>query len=104
MHVQRRCTTKGCRRAVPPGARMCPRCGSRRFAYVARYVDPSGRERSESFDRAADAEAFTLIQETGKATGAWIDPARGRVRLRALHATWRTKADGRLAATTLDKL
>jgi integrase len=104
MHIQRRCTTKGCRRAVPPGARTCRGCGSRRFAYVARYVDPSGRERSESFDRAADAEAFALTQETGKTTGAWIDPAKGRVRLRVFHATWRTKADGRLAATTLDKL
>lgn len=104
MHIQRRCTTKGCRRAVPPGARRCRGCGSRRIAYVARYVDPSGRERSESFDRAPDAEAFALTQETGKATGAWIDPAKGRVRLRAFHATWRSKADGRLAATTLDKL
>src|SRR6266545_5395733 len=104
MHIQRRCTTKGCRRAVPAGARTCRWCGSRRFAYVARYVDPSGRERSESFDRAADAEAFALTQETGKTTGAWIDPAKGRVRLRVFHATWRTKADGRLAATTLDKL
>ena len=104
MHIQRRCTTKGCRRAVPPGARTCRGCGSRRFTYVARYVDPSGRERSESFDRAADAEAFALTQETGKTTGAWIDPAKGRVRLRVFHATWRTKADGRLAATTLDKL
>lgn len=87
MHVQRRCTTKGCRRAVPPGARTCRGCGSRRFAYVARYVDPSGHERSESFDRAADAEAFALTQETGKGAGAWIDPAKGRVRLRAFHAT-----------------
>jgi integrase len=83
---------------------MCRGCCSRRFAYVARYVDPSGRERSESFDRAADAEAFALTQETGKAAGAWIDPAKGRVWLRVFHATWRAKADGRLAATTLDKL
>jgi integrase len=104
MHIQRRCTTRGCRRVVPPGARTCRWCGSRRFAYVARYVDPSGRERSESFDRVADAETFALAQETGKARGAWIDPAQGRVRLREFHATWRAKADGRLAATTLDKI
>jgi integrase len=104
MYIQRRCTTKGCRRAIPPGARTCRGCGSRRFAYVARYVDPSGRERSESFARAIDAEAFALTQEAGKAAGAWIDPAKGHLRLRAFHATWRSKAEGRLAATTLDKL
>jgi hypothetical protein len=69
MHIQRRCTTKACRRAIPLGARTCRGCGSRRFAYGARYVDPSGRERSESFARAIDAEAFVLTQEAGKARG-----------------------------------
>jgi integrase len=103
MPVQRRCTARGCRRTAPPGVRTCPGCGSRRFAYIARYVDPQGRERSESFARSADAEAFAHAQETGKATGAWIDPAKGRVRLSAFRATWRSKAEARLAATTLDK-
>jgi integrase len=51
-------------------------------AYVARYRAPNGRERSKQFARRADAERFLAVAEVAKAEGSWVDPARGRMRLR----------------------
>ena len=53
-----------------------------RTAYLARYRGPDGRERSKQFAKRADAERFLSTAEVTKAEGSWIDPARGRVRLR----------------------
>jgi integrase len=56
--------------------------------YVARYIDPAGRERSKSFTRRKDAEAFLTEQEAAKLKGAWVDPRHGRTLFRDWHAEW----------------
>jgi integrase len=56
--------------------------------YVARYIDPGGRERSKSFTRHKDAEAYLTEIEAAKLTGAWVDPAHGRTLFCDWHAEW----------------
>jgi integrase-like protein len=51
-------------------------------AYLARYRGPDGRERSKQFAKRSDAERFLCVAEVTKAEGSWVDPARGRMRLR----------------------
>jgi len=61
--------------------------------YVARYVDPTGRERSKSFTRRADAQKYLTEIEAAKLRGAWVDPAHGRVRFAAwFQECWATRS------------
>jgi integrase len=53
-----------------------------RTAYLARYRGPDGRERSKQFPRRADAERFLAVAEVAQAEGSWVDPSKGRMRLR----------------------
>jgi hypothetical protein len=48
---------------------------------MARYTDPSGRERAKSFIRKRDAERFLTGIENDKLRGTWTDPTLGRVQL-----------------------
>lgn len=43
--------------------------------YRARYRDPLGRQRCETFSRKADAERFLREQQVEMERGRWIDPA-----------------------------
>ncbi len=52
--------------------------------YRARYRDPLGRQRSETFTRKADAERFLREMQVDVERGRWIDPAGADVAL----ATW----------------
>jgi hypothetical protein len=53
-HIVKRCSR--CRQRVPAGARACE-CGGR-VRWLARYIDPEGRERAQVFERQQDAEDF----------------------------------------------
>jgi hypothetical protein len=50
----------------------------------ARYRDPDGRPRSQTFDRKGDAERFLQRNGTAIQRGEWIDPHLRRV----LFAEW----------------
>ena len=52
--------------------------------YRARYRDPLGRQRSETFTRKADAERFLREMQVDIERGRWIDPAGADVAL----GTW----------------
>ena len=54
----------------------------------ARYLDPAGRERSQTFGRKTDAERFLATVETDKLRGAYLDPQAGRVTLGDFYAEW----------------
>lgn len=70
-----------------------------RPGWVARYVDPSGKERSQSFRRKVDAERFLTAMESSKLRGEWVDPALSRTTLADFSERWvGTIAD--LAAST----
>jgi integrase len=47
--------------------------------WVARYADPDGRRRGKVFDRKIDAQRYLAQIETSKVTGAFVDPARGKI-------------------------
>jgi integrase len=60
----------------------------------ARYRAPDGAERSRSFARKSDAEAFLTKIEDSKLRGDWIDPSLGKARVREYADQWlTTKAD-----------
>src|SRR5262245_31152663 len=54
----------------------------RGLRYKIHYTDPSGRQRSRSFARAVDADAFKSTVEADLVRGTWIDPAKGKITLR----------------------
>src|SRR6266540_1953668 len=60
-----------------PHVRM--RTTSRGARYVARYLDPDGKERSKTFRSKANAERFLIQVEAAKLNGAYRDPAAGRL-------------------------
>jgi len=55
------------------------RTTSRGARYVARYLDPDGKERSKTFRSKANAERFLIQVEAAKLNGAYRDPAAGRL-------------------------
>ena len=48
--------------------------------YRVHYVDPDGRQRSKSFDRAVEADRFKATVETDILRGTYIDPDAGRIK------------------------
>jgi integrase len=64
-------------------------------AYDARYLDPTGRERSKSFTRETDARNFLIDLEKRLQVRDWIDPKAGRLTLAefALPLTRRPRLD-----------
>jgi hypothetical protein len=52
--------------------------GHRKRPWRARYRSPDGQERSRSFVRKSDAEAFLATVENAKLRGEWCKPALGR--------------------------
>lgn len=47
--------------------------------WYTRYRDPSGRQRTKTFDRKVDAQRYLTGVEGAKQAGVYIDPARGKV-------------------------
>ena len=100
-HIVKRCSR--CRRRVPPRERACA-CGGKRIVWLARYVDPDGTEKAQTFERQQDAEDFVENLEADKNTGSYIDPKAGREVLGSVFArfigqtesapTTRSKWDG----------
>jgi integrase len=70
-------------------------------AYVVRYRTPGHKQRSKSFRLKRDAKLFAAGVETTKATGLFVDPARGKIPVNEWVETWLAgKVD--LAPTTRD--
>ena len=63
------------------------RARSGQVRWYARYRDPSGKQRTRTFDRKADAERFLTTVESSKLVGSYIDPAAGRLTVE----TWATR-------------
>ncbi len=56
--------------------------------WEARYRDPSGRQRTATFDRKADAQAFLAGTEADMQRGAWRSPEAGRLTGGQVAAAW----------------
>lgn len=65
----------------------------------ARWVDPSGRERSKSFPRKVDAQRFLSQLEALIHRGEYIDPRAGTITVRDLAEQW-IKGQSHLKAST----
>jgi hypothetical protein len=50
-----------------------------RVRWVARYFDPDGTRRSQTFDRKVDAQKFQARIETATEAGNYVDPNRGKI-------------------------
>jgi integrase len=103
-HIERRVRCRTC--GGPFAAGSCQKCGrhASQVAYRARYIDPTGRERSKSFSRRVDADRFLTTVESGKLQGTWTDPARGKVTFAAwLETWWTTAADLRPSTRARDR-
>jgi len=61
--------------------------------YQARYPGPDGRMRSgpQTFARKAEAEKYLSLIEAQMTRGEWIDPERGKIRLRDYAERWITE-------------
>ena len=54
-------------------AHVSPRQRNGKVRYLARYTDPSGRERAKSFTRKKDAKRFLTGIENDMLRGTWTD-------------------------------
>lgn len=59
-----------------------------RTRWYARYRDPSGAQRTKSFDRKVDAERYLTGVEGAKLTGTYVDPTRSRITLGVWADLW----------------
>jgi integrase len=98
-HIVKRCSR--CRRRVPAGARACE-CGGR-VRWLARYIDPEGVERAQTFARQQDAEDFLEGIEASKNDNSFIDPKAGRETLASYWVRWSAREVTVLAPTTFAK-
>jgi integrase len=62
------------------------RNGRRRW--YMRYRDPSGKQRTKTFDRKIDAERYLTTVESSKLTGTYIDPAAARLTVGVWSRRW----------------
>lgn len=60
-----------------------------KLRWQARYRDPSGREKSRSFERRIDADRFLISVESAKLDGGYVDPRAGRVTFQEYAEDWR---------------
>jgi hypothetical protein len=97
-HILKRCSR--CRRRVPPKDRACT-CGGKRIVWLARYADPDGREKAQTFERQQDAEDFLENIEAAKNDNRYVDPRAGRETLASVYA--RFAKDVTLAPSTASK-
>lgn len=70
-----------------PGTQVCNARHGKGRRWLARWVDRDGQERTESFDKKADAQSAIDGVVTAQRTGTYADPQRAAV-------TFRTVADG----------
>ena len=91
---------------------MANKSGRRRFGsvrqlpsgrYQVRYPGRDGQTRTaqETYERKGDAEKALSVIETQMIRGDWIDPVRGRIKLRDYAATWIEQRPG-LRPKTVD--
>jgi integrase len=85
---------------VPPRERACA-CGGNRIVWLARYVDPDGHEKAQTFGRQQDAEDFIEGIEASKNTGDYVDPKAGRETLDSIYGRFVKQA--KLSPTTWAK-
>lgn len=70
------------------GERVATKRHGNGLRFRARWIDPDGRERAESFRLKGDAERKIAAVEGDKLRGVYVDPHAGRVTLREYGENW----------------
>jgi len=78
------------RRVLPSG----------QVTYRVRYYGPDRRQRSRSFKRRRDAEAYAVHVGSELQRGAWLDPRRGKATVAEMWAEYERHGMGHLRETT----
>lgn len=73
-----------------------------RTRWYVRYRDPSGEQRTKTFDRRIDAERYLTGIESAKMTGSYVDPARSRITVVEWSDRW-LAGQAHLKPTTLER-
>lgn len=71
--------------------------------FRARYRDPSGKEKSKTFDSRKQAVAFLVKIDAAKSTGIYVDPSHGKILVRDFAATWLAGRDTRASTQARDE-
>ncbi|GAB3062688.1 site-specific integrase [Intrasporangium mesophilum] len=77
------------------------RTSTHRVSWRVRYRGPDGRQRSKTFARKRDAEAYEDQVKQQLRQGDWLDPRRGKVTLTSVWAEYERVGTSHLRATTL---
>jgi hypothetical protein len=56
--------------------------------YLARWRDPGGNQRAQSFDRKIDADRFLATVTVDQLQGRYVDPSAGRLTVEAFARQW----------------
>jgi hypothetical protein len=64
------------------------RRGSRGKRWLAVWIDPTGRERSQAFGKKTEAERYASKMEIDVAQGGYIDPKKARITVAQWCETW----------------
>lgn len=64
--------------------------GTSEVRYRVRWRDPSGKQRSKTFDRRRDADRWAATVEHSKNVGTYIDHQAGRITVKEYAEAWRT--------------
>jgi integrase len=70
--------------------------------WQARYRAPDGKERSRTFDRKVDAQAFLATVESSKLRNEWVEPRLGRQSFGNYASEWMTTKVHRAARTRIN--
>ncbi len=70
--------------------------------WYMRYRDPTGQQRTKTFDRKIDAERYLVSIETTKLTGSYIDPKRSAVTVGEFARQWKA-AQAHLKPSTRER-
>lgn len=73
----------------PGGERVPSRRHGRGKRWRVRYVDDAGRKREQLFDRKPDADRFDANTRADVSRGVYVDPAAGKVTVKAYAEQWR---------------
>ncbi len=60
----------------------------KRTSYLVRWRDPSGNQRSKSFDKKSQAERHLTATSHALLSGVYVDPAAGRTTVKDWSVTW----------------
>lgn len=73
------------------GTQVCTKLHGKGRRWRVRWVDETGKERTESYEKRAEADARKRQVDSDLHTGTYVDPAKGQVTFRDYAEAWRKR-------------